>query len=108
MNSPTPGSQAWLDLVDEPIIDPTRPIVDPHHHLWNRPNSTYALAELWADTDSGHNIEKTVFLECSASYREVGRLLRDAQGRRGREGQERGCVPKGLGTSGGRKWEGVA
>ncbi|MBF67438.1 MAG: amidohydrolase [Gammaproteobacteria bacterium] len=72
MNSPTPGSQAWLDLVDEPIIDPTRPIVDPHHHLWDRPNSTYALAELWADTDSGHNIKKTVFLECSASYREVG------------------------------------
>ena len=72
MTEPTPGSQAWLDLVAEPIIDPERPIVDPHHHLWERANSTYSLAELWADTDSGHNVTKTVFLECTASYREDG------------------------------------
>ena len=67
-----PGSDPWLDQVNEPIIDPDRPIVDPHHHLWSRPNSTYVLEHLWADTGSGHNITKTVFLECGASYREDG------------------------------------
>ena len=34
MTTPTPGSQAWLDLAREPAIDPERPIIDPHHHLW--------------------------------------------------------------------------
>ena len=72
MTEPVPGSQAWLDLIDEPVIDSERPIVDPHHHLWERPASTYSLNELWGDTDSGHNIRKTVFLECGASYREDG------------------------------------
>lgn len=67
-----PGSDEWLAQVAEPIIDPGRPIVDPHHHLWIRPNSTYVLEHLWADTESGHNITKTVFLECRACYREDG------------------------------------
>ncbi len=66
------GSDEWLALVSEPIIDPERPIVDPHHHLWHRPNSTYILEHLWGDTGSGHNITKTVFLECGASYLEDG------------------------------------
>jgi len=68
----TPGSDEWLNQVTEEIIDPDRPIVDPHHHLWRRPNSTYVLDHLWADTGSGHNIAKTVFLECGASYHEDG------------------------------------
>jgi len=67
-----PGSDEWLDQVSEPIIDAERPIVDPHHHLWRRPDSTYVLEHLWADTGSGHNITKTVFLECGASYYEDG------------------------------------
>ena len=67
-----PGSNAWLAQVSEAIIDPERPIVDPHHHLWIRPSSTYVLENLWADTGSGHNVVKTVFLECRASYREDG------------------------------------
>jgi predicted TIM-barrel fold metal-dependent hydrolase len=33
---------------------------------------TYVLADLWADTGSGHNIKKTVFLDCHSSYREHG------------------------------------
>jgi len=68
----THGSDAWLDQVREPVIDPERPIIDPHHHLWDRPDSTYLLEDLWADTESGHNIVKTVFLECGESYRENG------------------------------------
>jgi predicted TIM-barrel fold metal-dependent hydrolase len=66
------GSQAWHDQVVEDVIEPERRIVDPHHHMWRRPGSTYVLDELWADTSSGHRVEKTVFIECRAGYREDG------------------------------------
>lgn len=72
MADPTPGSQEWLDQVVEAIFEPDRPIIDPHHHLWQRGGFDYVLADLWADTESGHNIAKTVFVECGASYRESG------------------------------------
>jgi predicted TIM-barrel fold metal-dependent hydrolase len=69
MNELQPGTQAWLDQVTEDIIDPERPIIDPHHHLWKRGfGFDYMLDELWQDTGSGHNIEKTVFIECHAFY----------------------------------------
>ena len=29
---PTPGTEAWYAQVTEDIIEPERPIVDPHHH----------------------------------------------------------------------------
>ena len=67
-----PGSDEWLAMLAESIVDPERPIVDPHHHLWDRPGSTYVLENLWADTGSGHNVIQTVFIECRASYREDG------------------------------------
>lgn len=67
-----PGTPEWLDQVKEPIIDPDRPIVDPHHHLWRRPGFDYLLDELWSDTETGHNITRTVFVECRAEYRESG------------------------------------
>ncbi len=71
---PQPGSAEWLASVAEEIVDPERPIVDPHHHLWKTAGmwGTYELTDLWADTQSGHNIEKTVFLDCRSSYREDG------------------------------------
>lgn len=46
MNNPTPGTPAWLAQVEEEIIDPERPIVDPHHHLWQRPGGSYILEDL--------------------------------------------------------------
>lgn len=69
-----PVDLEWLDQVREDIVDPDRPIIDTHHHLWEQPSrwGTYLLEDLWADTDSGHNIEKTVFIDCGASYRETG------------------------------------
>ena len=66
-----PGEE-WLRQLHEPIIDPERIIVDPHHHLWEWPGRIYLLEQLWADTGSGHNVTKTVFLECRASYHEDG------------------------------------
>jgi predicted TIM-barrel fold metal-dependent hydrolase len=73
MSTPLPGTPEWLDLIREPITDPDRPIVDPHHHLWRRPGNEYLLEDLWHDTQSGHRIEKTVFVECGACYRDSGR-----------------------------------
>ena len=71
----------------EQIIEPELPIVDPHHHLWDlRPllpafpeprhdfleaiagAAYYTFDELLADTQSGHNIVGTVFMECGAFY----------------------------------------
>jgi L-fuconolactonase len=68
-----PGTNEWLDQVVEEIIDPGREIVDPHHHLWQGNRwYDYMLEELWYDTGSGHNITKTVFVECRSSYRNEG------------------------------------
>ena len=63
---------AWLGLVREDIIDPSLPIIDPHHHLWERDGQPYFLDELLADTSSGHNIVATVFLQCGWAYRAHG------------------------------------
>ena len=62
----------WLAQVQEEIIDPSRKICDPHHHLWDHPKSRYLLDELLADTGSGHNVVSTVFVECSSMYRADG------------------------------------
>lgn len=72
MLNPEPGTQAWRDQVREDIIDPKRRIIDPHHHLWIRGQKQYTLAEFRSDTDTGHSIEKTVFIECRALYRNNG------------------------------------
>lgn len=72
------------------IIDPELPIIDPHHHLWDRRSlpvagvgahafvrvielsPLYLLDQLLADMRSGHNVVATVFLECGAFYRADG------------------------------------
>ncbi|MFT3801872.1 MAG: amidohydrolase family protein [Burkholderiaceae bacterium] len=76
----------------EAILEPDLPIVDPHHHLWDRrqaPGGTspaaqhaftrvvqmsplYMLDELLADTGSGHNVVATVFVECRSMWRADG------------------------------------
>ena len=63
---------AWLAQVNEPVIEPDLPICDPHHHLWDHPNSRYLLDELLLDTGSGHNVVSTVFVECASMYRADG------------------------------------
>jgi predicted TIM-barrel fold metal-dependent hydrolase len=72
----------------EPILEPQLPIVDPHHHLWDRTmapplppeiakhpfmtvialNPRYLFDEFRADLASGHNVRATVFVECTSMY----------------------------------------
>ena len=62
----------WLALHQEEIIDPARPIVDPHHHLWDRGGQRYLIDELAADIASGHNVVATVYVEARSMYRAGG------------------------------------
>ena len=64
--------QDWLDPRNEPILEPELPIVDPHHHLWLRPGWRYLLDDLLADTNSGHNIIATVYVQAFSMYRASG------------------------------------
>ena len=68
-----PVRQEWLDRRREEIIEPDLPIVDPHHHLVDRPETgRYLLPELLADLGAGHNIGATVYLEWLSMYRATG------------------------------------
>jgi L-fuconolactonase len=66
------GNLAWLAKHSEPILDPSRSIVDAHHHLWGPPRSTYLLDEFVADLASGHKVTATIFADCSEGYRISG------------------------------------
>ncbi len=63
---------AWLDLYHEPILDPALPIIDPHHHLWDREGWRYMPHDLLADVLSGHNIIATVFVQARAFHKADG------------------------------------
>ena len=67
-----PVREAWLDRHKEPILEPELPIVDPHHHLWDRPGWRYLFDDLRNDTGSGHNILATVFIQARSMYRAAG------------------------------------
>src|SRR5437762_8607375 len=66
-------NDAWLAKQPaEAILEPDLPIVDTHHHLWDRPDHRYLLHELLDDLRTGHNVVATVFVECHAMYRAHG------------------------------------
>jgi predicted TIM-barrel fold metal-dependent hydrolase len=64
--------QDWLAQYTEQVIDPARPIVDPHHHLWDRGGQRYLIEEITGDIASGHNIIATVYVEARSMYRAKG------------------------------------
>jgi L-fuconolactonase len=68
-----PPDEVWLaKQAPEPILDPDLPIIDPHHHLWDRPHHRYLLEDFLADVRSGHHVVATVFEECHSMYRADG------------------------------------
>ncbi len=68
---PLPNPE-WLGKLSEEILEPDLPIVDPHHHMWERPGNRYLFQDLLADTGSGHNVVATCFEECREMYRADG------------------------------------
>lgn len=58
----------WLDSATEPVVEPEREIVDPHHHLWDRGGNVYESEQLAADASAGHNVVQSVYIECHSYY----------------------------------------
>jgi predicted TIM-barrel fold metal-dependent hydrolase len=66
----------WLDSWREEILDPELPIVDAHHHLWDRPDARYLFPEYLADLQSGHKVVASVYAQCRSMYRITGPVER--------------------------------
>jgi L-fuconolactonase len=67
-----PVREDWLALTTEDVVDPDLPIIDAHHHLWDKPGSLYRASEMVADLDCGHRIVGTVFAEGRCHFRPDG------------------------------------
>lgn len=65
--------EQWLALCQEQALDADVPIVDPHHHLWDRGGHTYLPQQFAADAGSGgHDLLASVYVECLSQYRGDG------------------------------------
>jgi len=62
----------WLERTIEEAVEPELPICDPHHHLWDLPDSRYLIDEFMDDISGGHRVTETVFVECLQMYRTDG------------------------------------
>jgi L-fuconolactonase len=67
-----PIRQDWLALREEPALEPDLPIVDAHHHLWDRQSGRYLAEEFGADVGSGHRVVSTVYVQCRSMLRQDG------------------------------------
>lgn len=63
--------QSWLSQTIEDILEPELPICDAHHHLWDFKDSRYLVDEFCADF-AGHNVTKSVYVECVSQYNKDG------------------------------------
>jgi L-fuconolactonase len=57
----------WLSKYSEATIDPERPVIDSHHHLWDY-GSRYFLDEYMTDLNTGHRVVATVHVQCGFNY----------------------------------------
>ena len=67
-----PVREDWLARRREEALDPALPIVDAHHHLWDRPGARYLLDDLLRDTGSGHDVRATVYVQARSMLRAGG------------------------------------
>lgn len=63
-----PIREDWLSLREEAPVDPWRPIVDAHHHLWEKPGAVYLGADMIADAATGHRVVATVAVEAKVWF----------------------------------------
>lgn len=64
--------EAWLALTDESVLDPAQPILDAHHHLWDREESRYRTEDFIADVSRGHDVRASIYVQCRTGYRRSG------------------------------------
>lgn len=71
VESPThiPVRPDWLATLEEEPLEPDLPIVDSHHHLYDRPGSRYLLDDILLDFANGHNVRASVFVQARAMLR---------------------------------------
>lgn len=68
-----PVRPEWLAAGAEAALEPNLPIVDAHHHFYERPGWVYLLDDYLADVDaSGHKIEASVYMQALTRYRKEG------------------------------------
>jgi predicted TIM-barrel fold metal-dependent hydrolase len=67
-----PVREDWLALREEPVLEPELPIVDAHHHLWDRQSGRYLTEQFGKDVGSGHRIVSTVYVQCRSMLRQDG------------------------------------
>ncbi|MEX3936367.1 amidohydrolase [Paraburkholderia phymatum] len=67
-----PVRAAWLASGTESALEPGMPIVDAHHHFYERTGWTYLLDEYLEDARSGHNITASVYMQALTRYRKDG------------------------------------
>ncbi|MEY4268062.1 MAG: hypothetical protein RIS90_2597 [Pseudomonadota bacterium] len=63
--------EGWLRSSTEIPLDPHTPIIDAHHHLWDRAGHTYLPQQFKADA-SGHHLLASVYVECRSHYLQAG------------------------------------
>ena len=62
----------WLQRHREEILEPDLPIVDAHHHFYDRPGWRYLREQYEADTRSGHAVRASVYMQALTRYRASG------------------------------------
>lgn len=67
-----PVRSEWLALGQEPVLEPDLPIIDAHHHFYERPGWTYLRDELLDDVQTGHNVRATVYMQAQTRYDAAG------------------------------------
>lgn len=70
-------NEPWLAQAPaEAVVDPDLPILDAHHHLWERPpqrpDERYTDEHYLRDALAGHRVLASVFIECNGAYRSEG------------------------------------
>jgi L-fuconolactonase len=61
----------WLERRVEAVLEPTLPLCDPHHHLWDDPRQRYLTEEFRRDIGQ-NRVLSTVYVECVRAYRIEG------------------------------------